>query len=152
MEQLLLGYNPPIIKKHSRGQWVKSLSRYGDGEWHWEAFWQGFSAKHYMEETQRHSEFYKKIYPTDKEAMKVIKRVCRHFKILPVFEFTNLKRGLAYYSGKIILPSKNISLGLICHEIAHLVAYKRFGEVGHNKKYQRKCDSVCRFSKRYLDR
>ena len=140
------------IKRMSRGQWVKSLSKYGDDSWHWELFWSGFTAKHYMESHLEWKDHYEKKYPTDKEAMKVIKRICRHFKILPTFEFTNRSRGRAFYwRNKITLPTKNISLGMICHEIAHLVAFKKYGRcVGHTKKFYRKNNSVCRFAKRYL--
>ena len=55
---------------------------------------------------------------TPDQAQKISNKLARHFKIrLSGIRFANYSRGLAYYSGYIKFPKKDISLGMVCHEI-----------------------------------
>ena len=90
------------------------------------------------------------------EALKVCKKLARHFKLGDVtFYFDTNHTGLANGRWNTIrLPRKNISLGLINHEIAHLVTYKKFGnKVGHSKKFMRCLKQVNNYTKKkfYFD-
>ena len=110
---------------------------------------------HYIDERLRHKEHYAIVYPTPKEATKIIKKLRRHFKLSFEFSFPNINRGIAFSNWSrcyhIELPYKDISLGLICHEVAHALSRKKYDKpVNHNKKYQRQCDRVCKWARRYL--
>ena len=137
-----------------RGQWIKNEQ----GEFEYNEFWNGFSAKHYWLEHQSHKEFYDFKYPTPKEAEKIIKKIRRHFKLGFGYVFNGHTNGhatmvevLHIRSGRIYLPKENISLGIICHEIAHILTYKKWKKnLHHTKKFQTQCNRICRWAKRYL--
>jgi len=84
-----------------------------------------------------------------KNAMKYIKKLLRHFKLRATIYFTTRKTGWAGYFGYIKLPKKNISLGIIAHEIGHLLAYKN-GHKGHNKKAYKYITKVYKYSIKYI--
>lgn len=78
------------------------------------------------------------------QANKVVKKLRRHFKVpwecngMAADFIKKQRKGTAsYYTNRITLPSKNISLGMIAHEIAHLVHKKRYNDHGHNKKFMK---------------
>jgi hypothetical protein len=133
-----------------RGKWIKD----NKGEWVYHQFWNGYSAKHYWLEQTSNKEFYDTQYATPKEAEKYLKKILRHFKIEARYQFTNNSNGhaeLHWWGGNIRLPKMNISLGLICHEIAHILAYKKWGKgMNHNRKFQTQVKRVFRWAKRYL--
>ncbi len=89
------------------------------------------------------------------EALKVCKKLARHFKLGDVdFRFDKNKNGSACGRLNYIrLPRKNILLGLITHEIAHLVAYNKFGNCHHDKKFMRYLKQVNNYAKKkfYFD-
>ena len=131
-----------------RGQWSKDDS----GQWVYDLFWDGFSAKHYRDEHIAHKEFYAYHFSNNNEAEKIIKKIRRHFKLDFQWEFSQINTGHALsFTNKIKFPRKPVSLGLICHEIAHLLAYKKWGDrVNHNRKFQTQCRRVCKWARRYL--
>ena len=89
------------------------------------------------------------IYFTPKEAMKYIRKLLRHFKLDANIYFNTYRNGHAYYRGYITLPKHTISLGMIAHEIGHLLAYKK-GYRGHNKKSYKYIHRVYRYSIKYI--
>jgi len=107
--------------------------------------------KYYQREREVYPEYYNTNYPTPKEVRKIVRKLCRHFKIqLWKVDFNTNGRGSAYPGNYISLPRKDIKLGLICHEIGHLVAWKKTGQSNHNKKTWNKMRQVYRYAKRYL--
>ncbi len=131
-----------------KGQWTKD----SNGSWVYNYFWDGFSARHYLLEHMFHKDLYAHQYSQNVEAEKIIKKIRRHFKLDFSYEFTQNSNGHALsYSKYIKLPKKNVSLGMICHEIAHLLAFKKWGDrVKHNRKFQTQCNRVCKWARRYL--
>jgi len=86
------------------------------------------------------------------EAYKIIKKLTRHFKInisKNYIYFNNYKNGYAGYSGYITLPKKDISLGMIAHELGHILAYKN-GYKGHNKKAYKYIHRIYKYSIKYI--
>lgn len=83
-----------------------------------------------------------------KDAMKYIKKLLRHFKLRANIYFSCYNRGYAG-RGYIKLPKKNISLGMIAHEIGHLLAYKK-GYTGHTKKAYKYIYKIYKYSIRYI--
>ena len=85
------------------------------------------------------------------EAFKIAKKLFRHFKIKNgKVNFKNRKNGYACYLLNIIsLPKKDITLGMICHEIGHLLAYK-YGEKGHNKKAYKHIKKIYKYAIKYI--
>lgn len=74
---------------------------------------------------------------SDKEAIKVCKKLARHFKIpLKDVRFYGKHRGMAYTNYKIRIPHKP-SIGIICHELAHLFNYQKYHNWYHNKRLLR---------------
>lgn len=85
------------------------------------------------------------------QGRKIAMKLIRHFKIIPspfIF-FCNSKNGHAGYDGYISLPKKNIALGMICHEVGHLFAYK-YGRKGHTKKAYKYIHRVYKYAVRYI--
>lgn len=98
---------------------------------------------------------------TDKKnAEKITKKLRRHFKVRNGcwgwdLDFHKGRKGTANLGNfTITLPSKNISLGLINHEVAHLVGSQRYGSKGHDKKFKRALKMVNRYAKKkfYFDK
>ena len=114
----------------------------------------GFRLKMYMNEHLDYPEFQEKIYATPKEAEKYLKKLKRHFKLPNLeWEFSKNSGGSAhrYWWGyKIKLPKTDITLGLICHEIAHVIAFHKYDTMGHTKKFYRQLKRVYTWAKRYL--
>lgn len=87
---------------------------------------------------------------TPDQAQKISNKLARHFKIrLSGIRFANYSRGLAYYSGYIKFPKKDISLGMVCHEIGHLLSYK-YGYRGHNKRAYKYIRRVYNYGVKYI--
>ena len=144
------------VKEQPEDGWCNTVHKWKDGEFSVQYAveqWDGFTAKHYQEEHNRHREFYDVRYKDNDEADKVIKKLMRHFKIKFTWDYKLRSWGKAHYFWNFIeFPKHNVSLGMICHEIAHLLSYKKHGKKGrgHGKKFQRQSDVVCNWAKRYL--
>ena len=104
----------------------------------------------YAEEQSTYREHYS-LYFSGKDIVKYAKKISRHFKLKPQILQTTNKKGLANISFNYIkLPKNKCCLGLICHEVAHLVSYRDYGDSGHNKRMKRAVRRVMNWSKRYL--
>lgn len=88
-------------------------------------------------------------YETPKEARIFVKKLTRHFKLNINVYFNNYTRGKACYRGFIVLPKKNIKLGMICHELGHLLAY-RYGYRGHSRRAYKYINRVYSWALRYV--
>jgi hypothetical protein len=84
------------------------------------------------------------------EAKKIAKKLVRHFKVKSFVSFNTYRIGYANYrTGKIELPKKDISLGMICHEVGHLLAYTK-GYKGHTKKAYKYIHRIYRYAVKYI--
>ncbi len=83
------------------------------------------------------------------KALKIVKKLARHFK-LEFFEvyFNCNTKGYAN-NGYIQLPKKNIALGIICHELGHLLAFKN-GYRGHTKKSYKYIKRIYKYAIKYI--
>jgi len=130
-------------------RWCKMTDENGQTEY--ALAWGGFSTKHYMTEHEQYTAHYERKYPTPQEANKYVKKILRHFKISATCEFCNDKNGQAMLlSNHLRFPRQNISLGLICHEIAHLLAFRKYGDCNHNRCFRSQNKRAMNWAKRYL--
>lgn len=109
--------------------------------------------KFYRKEWNIYDDFWKVRY-TKEEAIKICKKLDRHFKTKATFRFNTNKVGYAFYWGFIIrLPKRDIPLAMICHEIGHLLSVKKNGYTngkGHNKRLAKVNKKIFRYAIRYL--
>ncbi len=76
------------------------------------------------------------------ESKKILNKLTRHFKLGKLrYEFSRCRNsGTSYTSrGLMKLPKKDISLGLINHEIAHFVTDIKYSSRHHHDKKFMKC-------------
>lgn len=93
------------------------------------------------------------------EIEKVINKLRRHFKVRDScygksVEFRGTRIGRANLGmSRITVPKTNVSLLMMVHEIAHLVAYQRYISLGHDKKFKRALKMVHAYvaKKHYFD-
>lgn len=107
--------------------------------------------KFYRKEWDIYSDYWKVKYTKD-EAIKICKKLNRHFKVGASFRFSNNSIGQAYWNGLIDLPKKDIALAMICHEVGHLVSQKKYGHAGkgHNKRLAKTNKRIFRYAIKYL--
>lgn len=94
-----------------------------------------------------------------KDADKIVKKLRRHFNVrwddgkVSALYIERRKGTASKTNNRITLPKKDISLGIINHEIAHLVARKRYASKGHDKKFMRALKLVNRYAqkKKFFD-
>jgi len=90
-----------------------------------------------------------------KKAESIVNKLRRHFKVPGRNNFTKINGGgWANECGRLTFSKRDISLGVINHEIAHLVAYKRYGTFKHDKKFKRALKIVNNYVKKkyYFDK
>ena len=101
----------------------------------------------YLNEWEQYADLYEK-QVSQEDARKIVKKLRRHFKI-PVYKqglaFTNRSGGRASEYGITLPNSQLIQLGLIAHEVAHQVAWEKYGLVHHNKKYKRSMKKIVNY-------
>lgn len=78
------------------------------------------------------------------------RKFSRHFKVLAPRMKTSRSRGLYFRRVEVIKLPKRCPLGLFCHEFAHHLAWKRWNESGHGRKFKREMKRTYTFAKRYL--
>lgn len=105
--------------------------------------------KFYEKERQQYPEaFTHKV--SDEGAKIIVKKLKRHFKIIRLYGlrfYGNSGSGSAYPNGYIRL-SHNPSVGMICHEVAHLFNKRKYGNWNHNKKLMRTIKRMVNYCKR----
>ena len=96
---------------------------------------------------------YKKHWATmynKEQAQKIIKKLTRHFKVnIKHIDFSTNKTGFAFYTGIITLPKKDIPLGMLCHEVGHLLAFSK-GYKGHTKKTYKYIHRIYKYAIKYI--
>jgi len=135
-----------------RAMWKPIPQQDGTTKFEYIELWKGWSTKHYMESHLEFQEFYQVKYPTSEEATKYVWKILKHFKAQDAYySFDNYSNGTAYGGKRMAFPKSDITLGMICHEIAHLLAFRKWKKCcHHNKKFQTQNRRVCRWAKRYL--
>ena len=98
-----------------------------------------WKVKFYADEREEFpNEFGMKI--TQDEALKIIKKLSRHFKFRcpgVVFKYSDGDRGLAKLGGWIMNLPKSPNLGITLHELAHFHNQEKYKNSNHNKKLMR---------------
>ncbi len=86
-----------------------------------------------------------------KETTKIVKKLCRHFK-LPMVRlfFSNRKRGGSYTSWGYLTIGASTNLGILCHELGHHYTQIKYRECKHNKKLRRAMKVICNYASRWL--
>jgi len=97
----------------------------------------GYSLKFYADESMEFSEAYAKKLDSE-QARIVISKLQRHFKIgrLSLIFTDRIGGGKCNYGGLIKLRWQT-SIGMACHELAHLHGYRKYGIRGHNRRMKR---------------
>ena len=102
----------------------------------WMSVWK---LKFYGEERDRYpDEFRVKI--TQGESVKISRKLSRHFKFrCPEinFRYNDEDHGLAKLGGWTMNLSKDPTLGILLHELAHFYNYEKYRNSNHNKKLMR---------------
>ena len=72
-----------------------------------------------------------------KEAEIIFKKLCRHYKLGDVFlKWTSgCRRPKAFSDWKVLLNVDNNTIGILCHEVAHIKHHRKYCKGGHNKKH-----------------
>ena len=73
-------------------------------------------------------------------------KLCRHYKLPVELRYNGRRCGVAHHYGRIELGRSGMNVGVICHEVAHLVAYRKYREMKHNKKLYRIMSSVMNYA------
>jgi hypothetical protein len=114
--------------------------------------------KFYRKERERFPEAFK-IKVSDKDAVKIVNKLCRHFKIrrykgLGKWEYKVGVRfwgnggARAFVSWKFIHLPHNPSIGIICHELAHIYNHIRYNNHHHNKRLMRTIERMINYCKK----
>jgi len=101
------------------------------------------------------SEIYEEKVNLDKAKM-IIKKLIKHFKLRNVDEIETYsgKGAICRYFKcqipycKIIIPKKEMSIGLICHELAHAWELLKYRKAGHNKKHTKFMKRITNYCKK----
>lgn len=74
----------------------------------------------------------------DWDACKIVHaKLCRHYKLPVRLGYNGRRCGVAHSYGLIELGRSGMNVGVICHEVAHLVAYRKYRHMKHDKKLYR---------------
>lgn len=100
--------------------------------------------KYYGTEKEEFVETYGK-HLTSAEARIVFDKLLRHFKLKGRLEFTNrISGGNCSRLGTVRLRWKT-DFGTLCHEVAHLHEYNKFGKSRHAKRHRRIMARITRY-------
>jgi|TARA_Y100000310_G_C20502750_1_gene724834 predicted SprT family Zn-dependent metalloprotease len=111
--------------------------------------------KTYWKDWKENGNAFKRRTDDIKKAKLIVNKLRRHFKVPGYNYFTKTNGGgFASTSGGLTFSKRDISLGVINHEIAHLVALKRYGTLAHDKKFKRALKIVNNYVKKkyYFDK
>jgi len=102
-----------------------------------------FRLKFYEKEREIFKEEFN-TFLSDEEAVVIISKLARHFKlwritntIVPAYRikfYGTKQRASVGYNDRVIRIPHNPSLGLIIHELAHIVHGKKYDKWSHDKK------------------
>ena len=110
----------------------------------------GYSLKCYHDEHIKFKEVYAKKLDYDSSEI-VIQKLLKHFKI-PVWQVrirrTNKIGGGKCYRNGVIKLRWATDFGIVCHELAHFLAYRKYHNMKHNKKMYRIMQKIINYCKR----
>lgn len=116
-----------------------------------------FRLKAYQWEHETFPEFQNVQVCSDTQ-QKLVRKLARHFKTpKPALQHTRINdthgryiHPNAYHAST-IRTAQNSTLGTLCHEFAHHLAYLKHGRgVGHDKRFKKQLKKVYTFAKRYI--
>src|SRR3990167_4782281 len=82
------------------------------------------------------------------ECVIVHKKLCKHYKLPCNIRYNGRICGRVHSHGLIQLGQQGMNIGVICHEVAHLVAYIKYRDMHHNKKMYRIMKSIMNYAKK----
>jgi predicted SprT family Zn-dependent metalloprotease len=105
----------------------------------------------YFLERNRYTEQYN-TQLTWKECEKIHSKLRRHYKLTGFYHnkirYNGRICGRAYGSGIIELGKNGLNIGILSHEIAHLIAYKKYQHMRHDKKLWNIMNKVMKYTKK----
>jgi hypothetical protein len=75
-------------------------------------------------------------------------KLCRHYKLPVRLAYNGRRCGVAHAGGLVELGRSGMNVGVLCHEVAHLIAYKRYMSMKHDKKLYRVMSRVMDYALR----
>jgi len=98
----------------------------------------GYYLKFYGRGRKEFKEEYEKILPTQRDVVKIVNRLTRHYELSPLkVTFNKRKPNTGTYwtrSRRVDFHRSVVSFGIICHEVGHHYAMEQTGKSGHTKK------------------
>jgi hypothetical protein len=82
------------------------------------------------------------------ECVIVHHKLCTHYKLPIILYYRGRVCGNARSNGVITLGRSGMSVGVLCHEVAHLLAYRKYHEMRHNKRMYRVMRGVMNYAKK----
>jgi hypothetical protein len=83
----------------------------------------------------------------DWDACKIVhSKLCRHYKLPIQLRYNGRRCGVAHHYGLIELGQSGMNVGVICHEVAHLLAYRKYRVMKHDKKLYRVMTRVMNYA------
>jgi len=111
--------------------------------------WEGYNAKHYMLEHEKHQEIFNRKL-NEKEARIAFEKIKRHFKLNNYLrlEFTNNVGGGKCYGQSLIQLRYETDYGILCHELGHALTHQKYGNIHHNRKMYRQMERIIKYCKK----
>lgn len=104
---------------------------------------------YYRKERVEFSQYYERKLPSPrwKSSRMIIEKLYKHFKLgNPNMDYTSGWRHSSWSPSRILINYEHASFGLIAHEVAHGLAYKKYGtNVGHTKKHKIQMKRILRY-------
>lgn len=79
----------------------------------------------------------------------IIDKLFRHFKLRNVNLFWTSGRNRSKGGSRLILNRDDLSVHLVCHEIAHVFQVQKIGILGHNKKHMKITSRMQNYCKKH---
>ncbi len=97
-----------------------------------------YRLRFYEREMAEFKEDYGIMVPTQSDVRKIVNKLTRHYKMKPImvkFGKHTPNGGSCWRNSRLIsFHREEVSIGIICHEVAHQLLYDQTGRCGHTKK------------------
>lgn len=103
-----------------------------------------YTLKFYKDENELYAEAYDKKL-SSREIGIIFEKLKRHYKLDVWLRHNAIRNG--HFRGYCIDVPHNTSFGLLCHEVAHAIDYKKRGKSKHDKKLMRILGNVINYCK-----
>lgn len=104
-------------------------------------------ATFYRTEKIDYAEQYDKKLSWD-ECKIVHRKLCKHYKLPIDLRYNGRLCGQANAYGVIKIGASGMNIGVLCHEVAHLLAYKKYRTMKHDKKTWRVMRGIMNYAKK----